>query len=93
MFILKISALYIHMCLTKHIILQFKNISWGVPAVAQQLTNPTSIHEDVGLIPSLAHLVRGAPEIHTHNMGILRCRELWCRSQMQLGSCTAVALV
>ena len=24
---------------------------------------------------------------------IRRCRELWCRSQMQLGSCVAVALV
>ena len=23
----------------------------GVPAVAQEVTNPTSIHEDVGLIP------------------------------------------
>ena len=26
----------------------------GVPIVAQQLTNLTSIHEDVGLIPGLA---------------------------------------
>ena len=25
----------------------------GVPVVAQQLTNPTSIHEDMGLIPDL----------------------------------------
>ena len=26
----------------------------GVPVVAQQVKNPTSIHEDVGLIPGLA---------------------------------------
>ena len=25
-------------------------------------------------------------------LGIRRCRELWCGSQMQLGSCVAVAL-
>ena len=27
---------------------------WEVPVVAQQLTNPTSIHENVSLIPGLA---------------------------------------
>ena len=32
----------------------FRNIKGGVPAMAQQLTNPTSIHEDLGLIPGLA---------------------------------------
>ena len=26
----------------------------GVPVMAQRLTNPTSIHEDVGSIPALA---------------------------------------
>ena len=30
----------------------------GVPIVAQQLTNLTSIHEDVGLIPGLTQLVK-----------------------------------
>ena len=30
----------------------------GVPVVAQQITNPTSIHEDVGSIPCLAHWVK-----------------------------------
>ena len=29
----------------------------GVPFVAQQLTNPTRIHEDVGLIPGLPQWV------------------------------------
>ena len=30
----------------------------GVPIVAQQVKNPTSIHEDVGLIPGLAQWVK-----------------------------------
>ena len=35
--------------------------SWvlGVPTVAQQLTNPTSIHENVDLIPGLTQWVKG----------------------------------
>ena len=30
----------------------------GVSFVAQQVTNPTAIHEDVGLIPGLAQWVK-----------------------------------
>ena len=58
------------------------NIKIGAPFVAQQLTNPTRIHADVGLIPGLALWVKD-PAL----------RELWCRSQMWLGSYIAVAVV
>ena len=30
----------------------------GVSLVAQQVTNPTSIHEDAGLIPGLAQWIK-----------------------------------
>ena len=43
--------------------------------------NPTSIHEDVGLIPGSASGLR-----------IQRCCELWCRLQTRLGSRMAVAV-
>ena len=44
-------------------------------------TNPTGIHEDVGLIPGLTQWLK-----------IRQCWELWRRSQMQLGSHVAVAV-
>ena len=46
----------------------------GVPVVARRVTNPTSIHEDVGSIPGLA----------PHGY------ELWCRSKTLLRSRVAV---
>ena len=35
-----------------------KYLYWGVPVMAQWLTNQTSIHEEVGLIPGLAQWVK-----------------------------------
>ena len=57
-------------------------LQYRVPVVAQWVTNLTSVHKDVGSIPDLAQWVK-----------IQHYRELWCRSQMQLRYCDAVAVV
>ena len=38
--------------------INIENAEVGVPIVVQQFVNPTSIHEDVGSIPGLAHWVK-----------------------------------
>ena len=50
--------------------------------MAQRFRNPTSIHE--GAVPSLALL---------SGLRMWRCHKLQCRSQMQLGSAVAVAVL
>ena len=57
---------------------EFKRLFTGVLIMAQQVMNLTSIHEDSGSLASL----RGLRISCDH--------ELWCRLQMQLGSCVAV---
>ena len=54
----------------------------GVPVVAQWLLNPTRNHEVVSSVPGLLSGLR-----------IQRVHELWCRSQMRVGSCVAVSVV
>ena len=44
------------MLLQKKIILS--KVIYGVPVVAQQLTNPPSVHEHAGSIPGLAQWVK-----------------------------------
>ena len=54
----------------------------GVPVVAQWLTNPTRTMR-----------LRVRSLVLFSGLRIWRCRDLWCRWQMQLGSQIAVALV
>ena len=44
---------------TKNLHFEKNKETWGVPTVAQQVKNLTSIHEDVGLIPGLSQWVKG----------------------------------
>ena len=56
-------------------------ISIGSSCCGSEVTNPTSTHENTGLIPGLAHCLR-----------IQHRSELWYRLPMQLGSHVAVAV-
>ena len=55
----------------------------GFPIVAQGIKNPTSIHEDAGLIPGLIGL---------SGLSIQNCCELWCGLKMWLRCYMAVAV-
>ena len=55
-FTLSYSFLLVHSTLQRS--LQIKILLGGVPVVTQQVTNPTSIPEDVDLIPGLAQWVK-----------------------------------
>ena len=59
----------------------YKMLHIGSSCYGAAEVTPTSILEDVGLIPGLAQWV-----------GIQYCPELWCRSQPWLGSHVAVAV-
>ena len=56
----------------------------GVSFVAQWLTDPTRIHENVGLVPGLAQCVKGANVVasfsvgHRHSLDVVLLW-LWCR--------------
>ena len=41
----------------------FKMQGLGVPAVAQQVKNPTSIHKDTGSIPGLPQCIRSQTQL------------------------------
>jgi len=43
---------------TSELLTQVLNNKQGVPPVAQRVTNPTSIYEDVGSIPGLAQWIK-----------------------------------
>ena len=58
-----------------------KDLVLGVPFVTQQLTNLTRIHEDVGSISGLAKWVKDPALLW-----------LWCRLQMRLRPCIALAV-
>ena len=64
----------------KHMFCPLFNIHLGGPIMSQQLTNPTSIHEDECLISGLAQWVED-PALP------------WCGSQTRLRSGIAVAVV
>ena len=61
-----------------------KNKKHGVPAMAQQVKNPTSTHEDTGLIPGLAQYIKdpvllAVVQVRLSSDPVLLC--LWFRPE------------
>ena len=78
-----------HVCCERHVYrvqvgLEKLSVKWSPRSSCRGSvqTNLTGINEDVGSILGLTQWLR-----------IQRCHELWCRSQMRLGSHVAVAVV
>ena len=61
--------------------IDFQSLTAGSSRCSSAFTNPTGICEDKDSVLGLAGGLR-----------IWHCYELWCRSQMQLGSCIALAV-
>ena len=64
-----------------NVLFDFKKKALGVPVMAQQVMNLTSIREDAGLIPGLTPRVKD-----------LVLPRAWYSSQTRLRSCVAVAV-
>ena len=69
-----------------HIILKHWNGNAGVPTVAQQVKNPTSICKDAGLIPGLSQWVEDPALLQAGHRCSLNLASLWlwCWLQLQL---------
>ena len=72
-----------------HLQINQKYLGKEFPVVAQQLTNPTSIHEDVGLTPSLTQWIKDPTLLRAvvwvaDAAGIWRCRGCGVGWQLEL---------
>ena len=75
-------CVYIYIYTHTHFSFPFRNVHfWSFHHGTVEM-NPTRNHTVAGSTPSLAQWVKD-----------LSCHELWCRSQIRLGSCVAVAVV